>query len=237
VSLPEESQYSLDLTVWCLYLDGKAPDKKWVNERLSEAELHRAAKFLNPLHSRRFAVCRATAKEILSSGLNPQKIQFHCGPYGKPSLPETPDIKFSIAHSGSMAAIAVISQNSCSEIGVDLEDLTSTDKDFLGISRYFHPSEQQLLRSIENKQVPEAFYRLWVRKEAVLKALGTGLSLGLDRLLASAEPAKCLTYVLGDNELIIDQWWTPTFIIDKYIIALSIHSNNVQIQLKFYDFF
>jgi len=44
-----------------------------------------------------------------------------------------------------------------------------------------HPAEYAALQQCPPGELAPAFYRCWVRKEAVLKACGTGLSLPLDR--------------------------------------------------------
>src|SRR5258708_1444204 len=59
--------------------------------------------------------------------------------------------------------------------------------------RFFCASERQRLRQADVKALCAGFFTCWVRKEAYIKALGTGLSTPLDRfsvtLLADESPA------------------------------------------------
>ncbi len=65
-------------------------------------------------------------------------------------------------------------------IGVDVELV----KSFRGmrdvIESFFQPQEQSYLRSLPVEERLLEFYKLWVRKEALIKAWGVGLAYGLE---------------------------------------------------------
>ena len=87
---------------------------------------------------------------------------------GKPYIADG-SVHFSVSHSGSYAAIAV----DISEVGLDIEKLP--DRDHMRIAeRHFHPEELEYLRGAEDSA--RAFTRVWTRKEAYLKQLGTGIA-------------------------------------------------------------
>ena len=88
--------------------------------------------------------------------------------HGKPYLPGS-DMHFSVSHSGACAAIAVDS----AEVGLDVEKLP--DRDYMKIARrFYHPNE---LAYVEAAADPaRAFTRVWTRKEAYLKQIGTGIA-------------------------------------------------------------
>jgi len=46
--------------------------------------------------------------------------------------------------------------------------------------RFFSPREQAALAGLQGNAKTEAFFRCWTRKEAILKAVGAGLSLPLE---------------------------------------------------------
>ncbi len=134
-------------------------------------------------------VCKAYAKETAMDSAA-QKLLEAAGisreAKGKPYFPDIPQIHFSVSHSGNVWGCAV---DSC-PLGFDLEDLSRFEagrKDgrdaaegrqerWLRLARrYFTESEYEYVR-MGGK---EAFFRLWVRKEAYLKYKGEGLSLGL----------------------------------------------------------
>ncbi len=87
---------------------------------------------------------------------------------GKPVLRSHPEIHFSISHSGGCAAVAV----SDAEIGLDAELIGKAPVNVL--KRAFCPAEIRQIQSADDPD-PE-FFRIWTRKEAYGKYLGTGLS-------------------------------------------------------------
>jgi 4'-phosphopantetheinyl transferase len=125
--------------------------------------------------------------------------------YGKPYLPTLPDFHFSLSHSGNVAMCAV----SPREIGCDIEAPRGYDAKIA--KRFFHPAEQEWLFSRPEPEQPDVFFRLWTCKESFVKALGLGLSLGLDsfaaipcetvRLMQSvdARPWRMLSFKDGES--------------------------------------
>jgi len=74
---------------------------------------------------------------------------------------------FNISHSGNLVAVAFASQN----VGLDLERIEERNID--PIIDHFHALEKRHIDWSHNKK--EAFYHIWTRKEAFIKAKGTGL--------------------------------------------------------------
>jgi 4'-phosphopantetheinyl transferase len=79
---------------------------------------------------------------------------------------------FSVSHSGRCAAIAVDED----EIGLDVEQLAAEDRLKIA-ARFYHPEEQRFVEEAEDQ--PRAFTRVWTRKEAYLKQIGTGIATDL----------------------------------------------------------
>jgi 4'-phosphopantetheinyl transferase len=81
----------------------------------------------------------------------------------------------------SSAAIAVAAASMKTQIGIDIEALRPVE-DLKGLSqRFLCPSEVKRLSELAEAQRHSAFLRLWTIKEACLKAIGHGLSYGLDK--------------------------------------------------------
>src|SRR5205085_12445924 len=93
---------------------------------------------------------------------------------GKPWLADEAGWAFSLSHCGDVAAIAVTQQGA---IGVDLE-VERDMPDALALAALnFTPSECEQLRALPGSERDAAFLRCWTRKEACLKAIGSGLSI------------------------------------------------------------
>lgn len=76
-------------------------------------------------------------------------------------------LPFNISHSSDLAVFAYGDEL----VGVDIEKIDEVKIDVL---EYFHPLEQRYISNSIFKK--SAFYEIWAKKEAFLKALGNGLS-------------------------------------------------------------
>lgn len=99
--------------------------------------------------------------------------------HGKPRLLGAA-LQFNLSHSGGRLLVGV----SCEHpLGVDLE-VARRERPVLELARrWFAPAEAAALAALAEADRQAAFLRLWSCKEAVLKALGRGISFGLDRVV------------------------------------------------------
>ncbi|MCQ2509981.1 MAG: 4'-phosphopantetheinyl transferase superfamily protein [Lachnospiraceae bacterium] len=86
----------------------------------------------------------------------------------KPRLQSHPEIHFSISHSGNCVAVAVSDE----EVGLDAELIAKAPMKTM--NRAFSPNETDQIQTSDDPNLE--FYRIWTRKEAYGKFLGTGLS-------------------------------------------------------------
>ncbi|WP_225320755.1 4'-phosphopantetheinyl transferase family protein [Streptomyces luteolifulvus] len=148
---------------------------------LSDAERRRTASFVRPTDGITYASAHVALRRLLGAylGRPPQDVPFvrepcpGCAePHGRPAVAHPdPPLHFSLAHSHGMAAIAV----STTVIGIDVERLPR-DETVEVCTPALHPGERQELEDLAGDNRREAFGQMWTRKEAFLKALGTGLS-------------------------------------------------------------
>lgn len=110
-----------------------------------------------------------------------------CGePHGRPAVSTpSPPLHFSLSHSTGMVMIGV----AATPIGVDVEKLPGPETVEM-CTPAFHPAERAELESLPDEARRAAFGQLWTRKEAYLKALGTGLSRALDADYLGGDPAR-----------------------------------------------
>jgi 4'-phosphopantetheinyl transferase len=175
--------------VWVLPLD-EAPD---LTGLLSPDERRRAERFVYEGPRRQYTAARGGLRLILGRylGLAPERIEFTTTGNGKPALVGG-EVRFNVSHSGGLALVAV---GRDVELGVDVEQVREREGHLDMARRFFTQREVARVNSLE------AFYHVWVRKEAFLKALGLGLSHGLERFAVSVppdDPARIL-HIDGDE--------------------------------------
>ena len=159
---------------------------------VSGAEEARARRMRSPRRRREFLVCRGALRRILAGPLDvaPLAVPILEGAHGKPSLASRgrPPVGFNVSHSGDRFVVAVALDM---EPGVDIERIRAR-RDLAGLARWsFSLAEQEEVAAAPDPM--DAFYRVWSRKEAVIKADGRGVAIGLDRFDVSAgEPPRLL---------------------------------------------
>ncbi len=117
-------------------------------------------------------------------GIDGRQARIAEGQWGKPFLPDHPNLHFSLSHSGKWAMCALGNR----PLGCDVE-ATGRGNEKLS-KRFFHPEEQQVLAMLAPDTRPEwqrEFTRIWTRKESWLKADGRGLSLGMESFSVLAD--------------------------------------------------
>lgn len=126
---------------------------------------------------------------LRSVGIDFSQAVFSEGRYGKPELPDAPELRFNLSHSGSVA-LCVLSNLPC---GADVERVGRGSMKLA--RRFFAQDEIAALEAAERSAGEEGFQqlfaRVWTRKESLLKATGEGLSrpLGSFSVLA-ADPTR-----------------------------------------------
>ena len=94
-------------------------------------------------------------------------------------------LEFNVSHSGDLALIAVSSGR---RLGVDIERIRA-DVDTVALAeRFFSRRERAGLQALADHLRVPAFYACWTRKEAFLKATGSGLSFPLADFSVTTHP-------------------------------------------------
>lgn len=130
---------------------------------------------LRQLHS------RGLLRLLLGASLGhpPHSLRFVDNAYGKPTLADAESLHFNLSHCRDMALIGL---SRAAPIGVDVEHIRPLpDRDAL-IAHCFSHAEQAWLARQPPACQEQDFFRLWTAKEAVLKALGSGLAAPLDSI-------------------------------------------------------
>lgn len=143
---------------------------------LSPEEVQRAMRLRAPQHKQYFIAARGYLRFLLGQYLQlaPEAIVLDYYPKGKPYLVGT-DLEFNLSHSHDKAVFAFTRRHA---IGVDIEKI-EPQYDAAVVKRFFSVEEQAALAQMSPTQAVTAFYAVWSRKEALIKALGEGLAFSL----------------------------------------------------------
>lgn len=187
MSLPVPSWSSLSpefelptgqIHVWRAELDVGARALAEFRDLLDAAEIARADRFLRPEDRQRFTVARGLLRRLLGWYLRlpPEKISFSYGEHGRPELDAAIQrawLRFNISHSGGLVLLAFARDRA---VGVDVEATRDPVDDAAIARRYFRPEESARLATLPEMERKREFFRLWTRKESLLKAKGMGVS-------------------------------------------------------------
>lgn len=173
------------IDVWICRLD--AGDRHLANWRrlLSTDEVERCNRFVFQHDRQKFIAARGQLRQILARyvEIKPELLQFGYATHGKPYLPaRINDIHFNLSHSSFLAAIAV---SRVKEVGIDIEEIRPIKEDIA--KRFFSEAENEGLGRLPPDDRLRGFYNVWTRKEALIKALGSGLSTPLDSFDVSVD--------------------------------------------------
>jgi 4'-phosphopantetheinyl transferase len=160
---------------------------------LSKAEIERASRFRLTEDKLRFSVGRQGLRLLLSKYLakDNREILLSNDQGGKPFLLDNSSgIYFNISHSGNWVLVALAD----GEIGIDIEKI-KIGFQFCDLTEECFSKKEQVYISSSKNQL-HAFYVLWTRKEAFIKACGFGLGKNLKNLEILDE---CLDSGMGDE--------------------------------------
>ncbi|GLX50245.1 hypothetical protein Shyhy01_31950 [Streptomyces hygroscopicus subsp. hygroscopicus] len=147
-------------------------------ELLDAQERARARAFRRARDRDAYVIAHATLRSLLSPllGVPADELPLMrepcagCGkPHGRPAL-RTSGVHFSLSHSGDLVLVALAG----APVGVDVEGVAGEEA-VRGAQCALHAAEVAELALLPARERQAAFTRTWVRKEAYLKGLGTGL--------------------------------------------------------------
>ena len=199
-----------EVHLWQRSLMAPDPEREQLWSVLSADEQQRAQRFVKVADRHGFAIARGTLRQLLGYYLetDPGALTICYGDRGKPQLVqgENPlDLRFNLSHSHGLALYAITLGT---DIGVDLEQLNPRI-DYEGITRrFFSTSEQQALFQLPTDQRNAAFFQIWTRKEACIKAMGGSIAMGLDQFdgaIALDHPTTSVELVGEDGQAL--HWW------------------------------
>ncbi len=169
----------------------------WVHDgRLLDAAERETARQFKRVEDRiMFLASHAALRLALAiyTGTAAHELAFATGNGRRPELAWSagaPPVRFNLTHTSGLFAVSLTRRVAC---GVDAERLSTRALEDTLLSAVLSPSERAHLGALGRKEASASFYRLWTRKEAVLKALGLGL--GVDPRCVSVGDEEELAFV------------------------------------------
>ena len=193
-----------DVHVWTESLGQLEAHVSRMAPLLGEDERLRADRFHFKQHRDGFITGRGLLRVILANylGCNPSEVKFEYGEAGKPAVAgdQKSGLHFNLAHSGDLVVYAL---NLDRRIGVDIELVRPMPDAEQIAANYFSPDEIRDLKWLPAQQMLAGFFACWTRKEAYVKAIGTGLGHRLSDFSVNARPDERarLISIQGDTQL------------------------------------
>ena len=158
---------------------------------LSEDEERRWRRFHFEKDRRIHLISRALIRTTLSgyTGADPWAMAFCQNKYGKPEI-ASPDrrrpIRFNLSHTHGLILCGVTLTE---DIGADVECPNFRRGKTADIARrFFSPAEARDIDAAPEELRDELFFNYWTLKEALIKAMGGGLSIPLDQFAFELSP-------------------------------------------------
>lgn len=180
---------------------------------LTQDERLRADKFHFIEDRNTYISCHGLLRSILSKKLkkNPLEIIFLNDKNNKPGLIGNP-LYFNITHVRNAFAF-VISKHFY--VGIDMENADQSI-DFIPIINTFFSNEERKFILGSQADAQERFFLLWTRKEALLKAIGTGIITNLPQIEVSEK--ENIIYKKSFDNLICDSVYNEHFIYSEKVL-------------------
>lgn len=156
------------VSAWLVGDEVSAAELTELFESLDAEERRRADRLDTPQGRRRFIVAHGAVRRIAADylGTSPAELTWRIGRHGKPELP---GVQVNYSHSGGLCLVAL---SATRQVGADIQRLVP-GLDVIAMARRYFPADEA--RTVADDG-PEAFARLWTRKEAVSKAHGGRLT-------------------------------------------------------------
>lgn len=94
--------------------------------------------------------------------------EFGYNEHGKPYLKNYPEWQFNFSHSKNAVCCAIAKEN----IGIDIEEV----REYKEALAAYSCNEEEMSALNQSNDKADDFYRLWTRKEAAFKLVGTGIT-------------------------------------------------------------
>jgi 4'-phosphopantetheinyl transferase len=174
---------------------------------LTELDIARGKKFVFERDRNRFLRARYCVRNLLGAYLmmNPQDVLIAVGAHGKPFLPSQYGMEFNLSHSRDAGVFAIgrvadTEGGVSNAIGIDIEVIRRPSDIRSLATSVFSVVELAEFGALADDALSLPFFTCWTRKEAYLKAIGTGLMSEPRSITVGLQPVReCLKLTDGQS--------------------------------------
>jgi 4'-phosphopantetheinyl transferase len=172
-----------EIHVWIIQLSHPELNPDSFLPLLSADERDRAARLHSEKAQRQQILTRGILRQLIGNYLDlpPASLRFDYNRNGKPYLGDS-KISFNASHSGEIAVLAFAASG---QVGIDIERIRPHFNFDRVLQRCFSAQEIALIHA--NASPHSAFFQQWTRKEAYIKAIGSGIFQDIPSLDIPAE--------------------------------------------------
>lgn len=187
-------------------------------EHLSKVEKEKGMKFINNDLRDKYIICHGLLRSILSiyTKIHPNNICYKFNPFNKPYLANDSSIEFNMSHSKDYVAYIISLEN---QVGIDIEwrdpDINIEKLQDIVLNQL----EINYFRNINSKDKLEEFYNIWVKKEAIIKAIGQGCNYDIKNIDFISSDSRSYPYHLYKGNKF---YYSILGNIQEYAMAISI---------------
>jgi 4'-phosphopantetheinyl transferase len=157
-------------------------------EILDEEERNKASRFMFDKDRYLFITAHSLLRYALWRITAISNWRFRIGRFGKPELAVPfgeSSFRFNLSHSTSLAVCAI---SFGYDVGIDVERVDYGFEIDDIVAAYFTEGERAQLADRQGPSRVDAFFQLWTLKEAIIKAIGHGLSMSLHDFSFTLDP-------------------------------------------------
>ncbi len=160
-----------------------------IKKSLSSEEVEKSNKIRIEKKKLTFFLRKGITRIILSHyfNINLDEVRYDYNEYGKPFISHR-DYKnygFNISHSKEYLFVGIVKDK---EIGVDIEKINLGLNHHLLAESVFSTEEMALYNNYDDFNKLCSFYKAWVQKEAISKAIGRGIAIGFNEFSVNINP-------------------------------------------------
>ena len=200
-------------------------------QTLDQREQDIAKRFKRTILTERYVFAHGFLREVLACYVqeSASDLVFNLTDRGKPFLLNYPELSFNMSHTENAWALAIV-QSSC-QLGIDIEYFKKRDSWAGLVKKCFALEESDYWQGLNAEEQGRVFYQLWVRKEAFVKAVGQGITLGLNACVLNPRVMDQFLRVPESCGLAIDWAVYPLNLADDLLGAVV--CNQTELTLNF----